>query len=152
VGNNTVTHNDVWSGSPTTHRFTRLGRTLAILGLLGGLVGSMIGGRIPGARAADLVMFESAACSWCLRWHEEVGPIYPKTPESRRAPLRRVALHDPWPEDLKAVHAVSFTPTFVLVDEGRELGRITGYAGDAFFWFQLDTLLEKLPDDRHAGQ
>jgi hypothetical protein len=30
----------------------------------------------------------------------------------------------------------------VLVDEGRELGRIEGYAGEEFFWFLLAKLLE----------
>lgn len=97
------------------------------------------------AAAAELVMFESPTCSWCLRWHEEIGPIYPKTEESRRAPLRRVNLHDPWPADLKGLRAVSFTPTFVLVEDGEELGRITGYAGEDFFWYQLATVLTALP-------
>ncbi|KAA5606805.1 thioredoxin family protein [Roseospira marina] len=90
-------------------------------------------------------MFESATCHYCAQWHTDLGPIYPKTAESRTAPLRRVDLQDPWPADLRDLRAVSFTPTFVLVDNGAEVGRITGYAGDEFFWFQLDALLQKLP-------
>jgi len=106
----------------------------------------------PGAtRAAELLMFESAGCGWCERWHEELGPIYPKTAESRVAPLRRVDLHSPRPDGLEALRGVSFTPTFVLMHDGEEIGRITGYAGDEFFWFQLDTLLEKLPDGIREG-
>lgn len=108
-------------------------------------------GAVNGTRAAELVMFESAACSWCERWHEELGPIYPKTAESRIAPLRRVNLHDPRPAGLDAIRGVSFTPTFVLIHNGTEIGRITGYAGDAFFWFQLGTLLEKLPQGVREG-
>jgi len=99
------------------------------------------------ARAAELVMFESAACAWCERWHEEIGPIYPKTPEARIAPLRRVDVHGPRPADLAFVRGIRFTPTFVLVHEGREIGRITGYPGEAFFWPLLDELLEKLPPE-----
>jgi thioredoxin-related protein len=104
------------------------------------------------ARTAELVMFESPGCAWCARWHEEIGPIYPKTDESRLAPLRRVALHEPRPADLRELRAVSFTPTFVLVDDGTELGRITGYAGEHFFWAQLDMVLEALPAEGHPSE
>lgn len=102
------------------------------------------------ARAAELVMFEAPGCTWCAQWHEEIGPIYPKTDESHRAPLRRVNLHDPWPKGLKDLRSVTFTPTFVLVHDGQEVDRITGYAGDDFFWFQLNELMKKLPADAAA--
>ena len=51
-------------------------------------------------RGAELVMFESDFCEWCAAWHAEIGPIYPKTSEGRRAPLRTVDLHDERPKDL----------------------------------------------------
>jgi hypothetical protein len=35
-----------------------------------------------------------------------------------------------------------FTPTFVLVADGREVGRITGYPGEDFFWGLLQRLIE----------
>jgi protein-disulfide isomerase len=108
-------------------------------------------GTAASARAAELVMFESPACHYCTQWHEEIGPIYPKTAESRRAPLRRVNLHDTWPADLTGIRAVSFTPTFVLMEDGAEVGRITGYAGDEFFWFQLGALMQKLPGAADDG-
>jgi hypothetical protein len=40
---------------------------------------------------------------------------------------------------------VRFTPTFVLVDEGREIGRIEGYPGEDFFWGLLERLLQTPP-------
>ena len=40
---------------------------------------------------------------------------------------------------------VRYTPTFVLVAEGRELGRITGYRDDAMFWGLLGAMLRRLP-------
>ncbi len=36
-----------------------------------------------------------------------------------------------------------FTPTFVLIQNGKELGRIEGYPGPDFFWALLDQLLQK---------
>jgi hypothetical protein len=44
---------------------------------------------------------------------------------------------------------VSFSPTFVLVEQGREIGRITGYPGADFFWGMLAELIQKL--DRSGG-
>nr|WP_281968775.1 hypothetical protein [Roseovarius nanhaiticus] len=95
---------------------------------------------LPGA-AADLVMVEQAGCHWCAQWNEEIGPIYPKTEEAARAPLRRVDLRD-LPDDIAFTSPPVFTPTFVLVEDGQELGRIEGYAGDEFFWFVLGKLLD----------
>ena len=96
------------------------------------------------AFAAELVMVEEAGCPWCARWNAEIGPAYPNTEEGRRAPLRRVDLHA-LPGDVAFATPPRFTPTFVLVEGGRELGRIEGYPGDEFFWVLLTRLLEALP-------
>lgn len=95
-------------------------------------------------------MFEEAGCSWCERWNNEIGVAYAKTDEGRRAPLRRVDLESPRPDDLASVRAVTFSPTFVVMDEGRELGRIIGYPGQDFFWPMLQEILSRVPDDKTA--
>lgn len=100
-------------------------------------------GAIP-AGAAELVMFRSDTCEWCALWEAEVGIVYDRTEEARVAPLRRVDIEDPLPADLGALARVRFTPTFVLVDRGREVGRIVGYPGEDFFWGLLGELIERL--------
>lgn len=105
-----------------------------------------------GVSAAELVMFESRACPWCEAWDEEIGGIYPLTDEARIAPLRRVDADDPLPEDLAGVRAVIYTPTFVLVQDGVEVGRILGYPGEDFFWGLLAMELEKLPGPDDTDQ
>ena len=102
------------------------------------------------ARAAELVMFERAGCVWCERWNAEVGGVYDRTDEGRKAVLRRVDLARGTPPDLSAVGAIVFTPTFVLVDKGKEIGRIEGYTDEAFFYAYLNGLLAKLdPSTTH---
>lgn len=96
------------------------------------------------AKAAELIMFEQQGCEWCELWHSEIGPIYPKTAEGRRAPLRRVDIFDPLPDDLASITPGRFTPTFVLVENGMEIGRIRGYPGGDFFWGLLAELISKL--------
>lgn len=94
-----------------------------------------------GSRAAELIMFERAGCVWCARFDAEIAPIYGKTDESRTAPLRRVDRDGPLPADLAGIDPGAFTPTFVVVKEGHEIGRIRGYPGDAFFFGLLDRIL-----------
>jgi len=97
--------------------------------------------------AAELVMVEQDNCSWCARWHAEIGTIYPKTAEHEYAPLRRVDIHEKLPSDLAFLKTGRFTPTFILVDAGEEIGRIRGYPGEDFFWGLLGELIQKRKPD-----
>ena len=96
------------------------------------------------ADAAELVMVEQAGCPYCERFDREIAPAWPNTDEGRAAPLRRVDLHDDWPADLAAVERTDLTPTFILVEDGVERGRLVGYRGDEHFWFLVGELLERL--------
>jgi thioredoxin-related protein len=96
------------------------------------------------ARAAELVMFEQRGCAWCQRFDREIAPAYEKTTEGKRAPLRRVDIAKPLPADLAFIERERFTPVFVLVDKGREIGRIRGYPGDAFFYGLLANLIAQM--------
>ena len=51
------------------------------------------------------------------------------------------------PSDCEIIANAPPAPTFVLVEDGRELGRIEGYPGEDFFWGLLGKLLEKLPQN-----
>jgi hypothetical protein len=107
---------------------------------------------VPGAAGAvELVMFDQHACEWCEVWDAEVAPVYGKTKEGRLAPLRRLDIHDPLPPDLEFIRGLIYTPTFVLVDKGKEIGRIKGYPGEDFFWGLLQQLIEKLPAKDKGG-
>ena len=99
----------------------------------------------PVASAAELVMFERAGCPYCAQFDREIGPIYGKTDEGKAAPLRRVDINAPLPPDLGSVTVERMTPVFVLVDRGREIGRIRGYPGDDNFWGLLAGLIGDLP-------
>jgi hypothetical protein len=103
-------------------------------------------GPIPNAHALELVMFRQAFCEACMLWDKEVGQVYGKTRQGQQAPIRNVDIHAKRPQGLAGIRPVIYTPTFVLVDEDQEIGRIVGYGGEDFFWGLLDQLLERLPD------
>ncbi len=102
------------------------------------------------AGAGELVMLREAGCGYCQQWEEEIGVVYDKTAEGRRLPLRRLSIHDPLPDDLKFLVKGGYTPTFILVEGGREIGRIRGYPGEDFFWGLLGALIKRLPPDSPA--
>jgi len=112
--------------------------------LLAALLAAPRGAR--GKAAATLVMLERHDCPWCRRWLREVGEqSWNLSDLGRRAPLRRVDVAQGLPEDLQFLRHWRFTPTFVLVAEGREIGRIIGYHADHFFWQQAEALIARLP-------
>ena len=97
---------------------------------------------VTGACAAELIMVEQRGCLYCRMWHQDVGPDeYSRTTEGAFAPLRRIDLHAPRPGDIVFASPLRITPTFVLVEDGRELARIEGYPGEDFFWGLLDRML-----------
>jgi hypothetical protein len=125
----------------------RMRKFFSLLALLGAI--SVALSDFP-ARAAELVMFERAGCAWCEAFDREIAPVYGKTDEGLRAPLRRVDTARPVPPDLAFIAVERLTPVFVLVNQGREIGRIRGYPGDEFFWGLLSVLMKKL-DASNAG-
>lgn len=102
------------------------------------------------ARASELVMFERAGCVWCQRWDQAIAPIYGKTDEARLLPLRRINIDRQSADGIILAAPVRFTPTFVVVDQGREVGRIIGYANDESFWGLLAKLAAKIDPNYRA--
>jgi thioredoxin-related protein len=102
--------------------------------------------------AAELVMFEQPGCVWCETFDREIAPIYPKTAEGQRAPLRRVNIDQSVPPDLAFIAIERITPQFVLVANGREIGRIRGYPGEDHFWGLLGVLIKKLDGAGTGGE
>ncbi len=108
------------------------------------LIAALSAGRPAAGEAGEmrLVMFETAGCEWCEVWNDEVGIVYDRTPEGRSAPLMRLDKRAELPVGLTIESPARYTPTFVLVVDGAEVGRIEGYPGEAFFWGLLGKMIE----------
>ena len=95
--------------------------------------------------AASLVMFDRKGCPWCAKWHAEIGvEAYNAGPEGQIAPLRVLDVASPLPNDLKGISGIVGTPTFVLVENGREIDRLVGYPGKQVFFGRILLMLDKL--------
>ncbi|MDV7340910.1 hypothetical protein RYZ26_14985 [Terasakiella sp. A23] len=95
-------------------------------------------------QADEMIFVHSPACIYCQMWREEILPIYHKTDEGKRLPLREVNLDGGMPDDLKHLTYPSFTPTFIILnDKQEEVGRILGY-NQEFFWGFVQENIKKL--------
>jgi thioredoxin-related protein len=115
-----------------------------------GTLGFLLLSSIPSG-AAQLLMTEHRACRYCAQFNREVGKVYSETEAGELAPLRRVSRLKKWPADLAAITPAYHTPVFILVEDGREVGRFAGYVGEEAFWQQLNPLLAKLEQPAADG-
>ena len=95
------------------------------------------------ANALELIMFGRPGCVWCARWEREIAPGYARAEIGRLAPVRRMDIRDQRRSGIAFGEPVIYTPTFVLSDNGVEIGRITGYENQSMFWGTLDSLLQQ---------
>ena len=87
-------------------------------------------------------MFDGKWCGRCKQFLAEVAPVYHTTPPGKVMPLRVVDQSTrPW---FRMAAPVEGTPTFVLVDNGVERGRITGYSSREAFIAQAYQLMGAL--------
>lgn len=92
-----------------------------------------------------LVIFDAPGCEFCAAWERDVGVIYHKTEEGRRAPLLRAHAFSPPPQCWSLSAPIRYSPTFVLLHDEREVGRIDGYLGEDQFWGLLEVALAEVP-------
>jgi len=99
------------------------------------------GGGIGLAKAADsrgqLVMITSSHCPWCEAFEDDVGKGYDRTEEALIYPLRRHDFYHKMPDDLAHLTPATMTPTFIIISDGVEVGRIVGYPGAELFWWRI---------------
>ena len=92
-------------------------------------------------KAADsrgqLVMITSSHCPWCEAFEDDVGEGYDRTEEALIYPLRRHDFYKPMPDDLAHLTPATMTPTFIVIRDGAEVGRIIGYPGAELFWWRI---------------
>jgi hypothetical protein len=89
---------------------------------------------------AALLLIEDRGCPYCALWDREVRQGYINSPEGHFAPLIRRFRGSP---DVAFLPNVIYSPTFIVLARGREVGRIVGYPGPDFFWAEIAPLLAR---------
>jgi hypothetical protein len=87
---------------------------------------------------AVLVMIGDPGCPYCARFEREIAPGYTASEDGKLAPLVRRHRHD---ADIAFLPRIVYSPTFVMLVHGKEIGRIVGYSGADLFWMQVAGLM-----------
>jgi hypothetical protein len=87
--------------------------------------------------SGQLLMVTSSHCPWCEAFEDEVGHGYARTKDAEILPLRRHDFYAAMPADLVHITPATMTPTFIILKNGEEVGRIIGYPGAELFWWRL---------------
>ena len=88
----------------------------------------------PSTVVQELIVVEVANCTYCDVFRRDVLPRYQLSKRASDLPIRFVDLNDPAADQLQLSSSVTMVPTVVLMRQGAEAGRISGYWGpEAFF-------------------
>jgi len=101
--------------------------------------------------SAELLYFYDEFCGACQKFDDEVGQFYENTDESKLIPIRKVQfskwrkLKDAPYQNTIATRVIG-TPTFVMIEAGKEVDRLVGYSNSELFWLSFTTMQNKLPE------
>ncbi len=95
------------------------------------------------SHGVELIAFEAPGCIYCPVFRRDVVPTYAASRAGKTAPLRFVDINDEAADSLKLTSPVTIVPTLVLVRDGVEIGRISGYVGPLNMHRILDTMLPR---------
>lgn len=101
--------------------------------------------------AAELVMFDAKWCGYCKRFHREVGDSYAASDVARVFPLRIIDIDRDQP-DFEVRERVRGTPTFVFVEDGREIARFSGYSSPERFYDTMRRAVEAYEKARQKAR
>jgi hypothetical protein len=136
----------------TTAKRNPVMRKLAVL--LVGLLALIVPPPLVAARAPEdvrasrleLIVIEVAGCTICDLVRLHIQPAYEASPRARQLPMRYVDITNMDEMKLGLAARVATVPTIVLMRDGREVDRITGYTGPRHFFVALGEMLEMTAD------
>ena len=85
----------------------------------------------------ELLVFEHPDCIYCPIFRQVVGPSYQRSAPGGEAPLRYVDIAKSDIGALRLKGRIDMVPTAVLMKDGQEVGRISGYWGRESFFKML---------------
>ena len=89
----------------------------------------------------ELIMFETSLCNHCAVFDDEVAKVYKSHSLAQMAPLTKVNLDEVGTRHHLLNTPIQLVPTFVVFENGKEIGRISGMVNKfAFLAFVRDKL------------
>ena len=93
----------------------------------------------------QLVVMEAPGCIYCDLFRRDVLPAYQKSPRAKSLPVRFVDVNNLETTNLNVSAPVEIVPTFVVMRDDQEIGRIPGYVGPETFFQSINHLISSIP-------
>ena len=92
----------------------------------------------------ELIALEMENCPICSLMRTEVAPAYARTPRSLAVPMRFVSLDRVEAKGMRLSGPITVLPTVLLMRDGVEVDRITGYLGPDNFLQVVGSMLRSI--------
>lgn len=102
------------------------------------------GANIPKLTNFELVVLEADGCTYCSLFRRDVLPSYQTSERAKDVPIRFIDVNDV-PATMQLDTPVDIVPTFVVLKQNKEVGRIPGYVGPENFFHSINYLLGSAP-------
>ncbi len=89
----------------------------------------------------ELLVVEVDNCIYCGLFRRDVAPTYRVSGRAKTVPMRFIDINAPDVDRLALTAPIDSVPTVLVVENGREVGRIAGYVGPEIFFHSLSRLL-----------
>lgn len=99
------------------------------------------------AQALELIMFDASWCGICRTFKSEVLPTYDETEIGSKVPIEVVDMTDQDSASFSLSDRVTGVPTFVLIKDGTEVARFSGYSDPSQFYARLESMARDFLDD-----
>lgn len=98
---------------------------------------------VAGATRLELLVMEVSNCGVCHLVRDHLQPAWERSPRAREVPMRYVDITSLDETTLGLASPVDTLPTIVLMRDGREVGRLSGYLGPELFFRAIGPLLDQ---------
>ena len=95
------------------------------------------------SQTSELVVFEIEGCPYCILLRRDVLPGYMKSRRGQRVPMRFVNIFRADVSKMRLRRPLEVVPTVVLMENGEETGRISGYSGPEHFYHLISVIMRK---------
>lgn len=96
---------------------------------------------MPAAGNLQLVVMEAPGCIYCNIFRRDVLPSYEVSERGKEMPVRFVDVNDVDKSGIGLESPIDILPTFVVIKDNREVGRIPGYMGPEDFFHSINYLM-----------
>lgn len=93
----------------------------------------------------ELIVVEADGCIYCDLFRRDVLPTYQSSNQGQQVPARFVDINDVDAAALTLKSKVDIVPTFIVMKNRNEIGRVPGYVGPENFYHAINYLMASAP-------